>query len=223
VRPALNLATRPFRNERLPTLLVALAAVALVLVTVRHAFLLKDLLPGRVSALDREALGLDQELSGLREEAARLRGPRPDPERVKQWTSLRALVDQRAFSWTTLLASLEDVLPDGVRLVSIAPLLKDGRVTLEINAVARQFEDRHHLLRALDESPEFEEVFLRTAGDSEFGEEFAYTTRYLPGVASRPPAGPPSDAAEGPQIDPTDGTKPETSGPPTADASGDRS
>ena len=143
--------------------------------------------PDRVSALDREALALEQELRRLREEAARLRGPRPEPERVKQWASLRALVDQRAFSWTTLLASLEDVLPDGVRLVSIAPLLKDGRVTLEITAVARQFEDRHHLLRALDESPEFEDVFLRTAGDSEHGEEFTYTTRYLPGggVAAR--------------------------------------
>jgi Tfp pilus assembly protein PilN len=199
MRPALNLATRPFRNERLPMVLVGLAAAALLALTVRHAFVLKELLPGRVSALDREARGLEQEVSRLRQEAARLRGPRPDPERVKQWMALRGLVDRRAFSWTTLLASLEDVLPLGVRLVSIAPLLKDGKVTLDISAVARRFEDRHLLLRALDESPEFEEVFLRTAGDTDRGEEFTYSTRYLPGVAAvRAPPASPQDASGGP-------------------------
>jgi Tfp pilus assembly protein PilN len=214
VRPALNLASRPFRNERLPTVLVALAAAVLVLVTARHAFVLKDLLPGRVSALDREALGLEQELARLREEASRLQGPRPDPERLNQWTALRGLVDRRAFSWTTLLASLEDVLPQGVRLVSIAPLVKDGRVSLDISAVARQFDDRHQMLRALDESPEFEDVFLRTAGESDQGEQFTYTARYLPGVA-RP-------AAE-PAPDPTPAAPGESADLPSAEASGDRS
>jgi len=197
VRPSLNLASRPFRNERLPAVLMGLAAFALVLLTVRHVVALKDLLPGRVSALDQEALGLEQELAGLRQEAARLRGPKPDPERLKQWTSLRGLVDRRAFSWTTLLASLEDVLPIGVRLVSIAPSLKDGKVTLDIAAVARRFEDRHLLLRELDKSPEFEEVFLRTAGESDRGEEFTYSTRYLPEVAARPAAADPAEPAAG--------------------------
>jgi Tfp pilus assembly protein PilN len=195
VRPVLNLASRPFRNERLPALLVSLAGLVLVLVTVRHVFMLKELLPGRVSALDREALGLEQELSRERQEAARLRGPKPDPERLKQWTALRGLVDKRAFSWTTLLSSLEDVLPIGVRLVSIAPTLKDGKVTLEISAIARRFEDRHELLRALDKSPEFEDVFLRTAGETDRGEDFTCTTRYLPGVAR--PAAPVPAAAPG--------------------------
>jgi Tfp pilus assembly protein PilN len=196
MRPVLNLASRPFRNERLPLVLVSLAALALAVLTVRHAVMLKDLLPGRVSALDREALGFEQELAGLRQEAARLRGPKPEPERMKQWTALRGLVDKRAFSWTTLLSSLEDVLPMGVRLVSIAPQLKDGKVTVEISAIARRFEDRHELLRAMDKSAEFEDVFLRTAGESDKGEDFTCSTRYLPGVASRPPvAAPPAEPA----------------------------
>jgi Tfp pilus assembly protein PilN len=186
VRTGLNLASRPFRNERLPLVLVSLAALALAVLTVRHIVVLKDLLPGRVSALDREALGFEQELAGLRQEADRLRGPKPDPERLRQWTALRGLVDKRAFSWTTLLSSLEEVLPIGVRLVSIAPQLKDGKVTIEISAIARRFEDRHELLRTMDKSAEFEDVFLRTAGDSEKGEDFTCSSRYLPGVASRP-------------------------------------
>jgi type IV pilus assembly protein PilN len=208
VRPALNLASRPFRNERLPAALVSLAAVVLVGVTIRHVLVLKDLLPGRVSALDREALGLEQDLGRLREEATRLRGPRPDPERLKQWTALRTLVDKRAFSWTTLLSNLEDVLPIGVRLVSIAPQLKDGKVTLEISAIARRFEDRHELLRALDKSPEFEEVFLRSAGESTHGEEFTCATRYLPGVAPRPAAARPAAPAADDDAEPADETEP---------------
>jgi Tfp pilus assembly protein PilN len=215
VRVDVNLASRPFRNERLPALLVVLAAVALSIVTLRHAFVLKDLLPGRVSALDREALGLEQELAQLREEEARLQGPRPEPERLRQWKALRGLVDQRAFSWTALLASLEKVLPLGVRLVAIAPVVKDGRVTVDVTAVARRFEDRHEMLRALDESPEFEDVFLRTATDSDRGEEFNCTTRYLPGMAPAPEGRPaPGPAPEGPE---------ESVLAPSADPSGDPS
>lgn len=190
MRPVLNLATRPFRNERLPSLLVGLAAAALFVLTVKHALVLKDLLPGRVSALDREAVGLEQEVSRLRADATSLRGPRPDPERVKQWVALRGLVDRRAFSWSGLLASLEEVLPTGVRLVSITPNLKDGQVWLDISAVARRFEDRQKLLHSLEESPQFEEVFLRNAGETDRGEEFSYSARYLPGVVAgtAPPA-----------------------------------
>ncbi len=195
MRPALNLASHPFRNERLPSLLVGLAAAAVLVLTVRHAVMLKDLLPGRVSALDQEAVGLEQEVARLRREANDLRAPRPDPERVKQWMALRALVDRRAFSWSALLASLEGLLPTGVRLVSIAPNLKDGQVWLDIAAVARGFEDRQALLYSLQKSPQFEEVFLRNAGETEQGEEFGYSARYLPGEAEKPPAPPSEDAA----------------------------
>lgn len=191
MRPALNLATRPLRNERLPSVLVALAAVALLALTLKHAVMLKDLLPGRVSALDHEAAALEEEVVKLRGEAADLRGPRPDPERLKQWAGLRGLVDRRSFSWSTLLNSLEDVLPPGVRLLSIAPNVKDGQVWLQINAVARRFEDRQALLRSLQQSPEFQEVFLESAGETEAGEEFTYVARYTPAPppAPQPPTG----------------------------------
>ena len=188
VRPALNLATRPFRNERLPSLLFGLAAAAVLALTAQHALTLMDLLPGRVSALDREAVTLEQEVTRLQSEATSLRGPRPDPQRLKQWVALRGLVDRRAFSWSALLASLEDVLPTGARLVSITPNLRDGQVWLDIAAVARRFEDRQALLHSLEESPQFEEVFLRNAGESDRGEEFNYSARYLPGVPAPGPS-----------------------------------
>ena len=192
MRPVLNLATLPLRNERLPSVLMALGALLLLVVTARHVLTLKDLMPGRVSALDRDAAGLEQEVVKLRQEAQDLRGPRPDPERLKQWAGLRGLVDRRAFSWSTLLNSLEDVLPPGVRLVSITPTMKEGQVWLQMSAVARRFEDRQALFQSLQKSPEFQEVFLESSGETDSGEEFTYVARYTPGSG---PAAPP--AAEG--------------------------
>ena len=57
MRPA-NLARQPFRNERLPNLLFALAVLAVVVITVRHAFVVRALLPGRTSALHDEVMRL---------------------------------------------------------------------------------------------------------------------------------------------------------------------
>jgi Tfp pilus assembly protein PilN len=153
--------------------------------------MLKDLLPRRVSALDHEAAALEQEVVKLRQEASDLRAPRPDPERVKQWAGLRGLVDRRAFSWSTLLNSLEAVLPPGVRLVSITPNLKDGQVWLQMSAVARRFEDRQALFQSLQKSPEFQEIFLESAGETEAGEEFTYLARYTPGAVPAEPVEPP--------------------------------
>ena len=113
---------------------------------------------------------------------------------------LRALVDRRAFSWSALLASLEELLPAGVRLVSITPNLKDGRVSLDIAAVARGFEDRQALLYSLQESPQFEEVFLRNAGETDLGEEFGYSARYLPEAVAEKPEKP----AEAPASEPSE-------------------
>ena len=79
MRPA-NLARLPFRNERVPNLLFALAAVALIALTVRHAFLVRALLPGRTSALHEEVTRLEAEAVRLRAEQASLRGVAPEPK-----------------------------------------------------------------------------------------------------------------------------------------------
>ena len=67
MRPA-NLARLPFRNERLPNLLFAAAAVALAALTVRHALIVRALLPGRTSALHDDVTRLEAEATRLRAE-----------------------------------------------------------------------------------------------------------------------------------------------------------
>ena len=63
-----NLATRPFSNERLPALLMGLALVGLLVLSVKHAFVLGRLLPSRTAAVEGEVRSLERELLALRAE-----------------------------------------------------------------------------------------------------------------------------------------------------------
>jgi len=47
-----NLATRPLRNERLPAVLLGVALAGLLGLGVRHAFVLRELLPSRTAAVE---------------------------------------------------------------------------------------------------------------------------------------------------------------------------
>ena len=189
MRPA-NLARLPFRNERLPNLLFALAAVALVALTVRHAFLVRALLPGRTSALHEEVTRLEAEAVRLRAEQASLRSVAPEPKALARWLVVKELVDRRAFSWTNLFARLEERLPEGARLVSITPNVHRGEIGLDVLAVVRSPEVGWQFIRLLEEGGDFADVFPLSEGQ---GGDFHYTMRYRPRSA---PAAADAPAAE---------------------------
>jgi Tfp pilus assembly protein PilN len=178
---ALNLSSRPFRNERLPALLFGAACVLLVGLTVEHAVVALRLLPGRTSALMKEVDDLEAELARVRTETQSLRRPRPDKATVAQWALVKELVDRRSFSWTTLLSRLEAVLPADVRLVSITPEPKEGILRLKIAAVSRTAEEGLALVGKLDARKEFSDVFLLSQSDAgDGGAECTYEMVYHP-------------------------------------------
>jgi Tfp pilus assembly protein PilN len=88
-------------------------------------------------------------------------------------------VDQRAFSWTGLLGVLEEVLPAGVRLISIAPSVKEGQLHLDLSAVARKAEYGFDFMRALQERKEFQDVNLLGVGEGVEGAELTFSMRYV--------------------------------------------
>lgn len=185
MRRPLNLARRPFRNERLPTLLLALGCLVLLGVSVRHGFAIRDLLPERTAGIDGEVVKVEEEAARLRKESEELRGRSASKEDRAEWTAVRALVDRRAFSWTTLLACLEETVPPDVRLLSITPSEESGRVELTLRAVGRTVEDGLGFLDALLARDEFQEPFLTSVAERDEGVEFVYTMIY---VAGRRPA-----------------------------------
>jgi Tfp pilus assembly protein PilN len=200
VRP-LNLASQPFRNETLPSVLLALGAIVLVGLTVQHALTIRRLLPAQTSAAHRRAAALDQEAANLRAEVRTTRVARPASSVIAQWVLLKELVDRRAFSWTGLFRVLEEVLPPGVRLLSIAPRVEKDDVRLELSAASRSYEQGLELIRMLEDRPEFDMVYpVGREADAEES-RFRYTMRYVPqetpaGAPVAPAAPPPAEAGE---------------------------
>ncbi len=182
MRPV-NLARNPFRNQRLPNLLFALAWIVLLGVTAAHALAVRRLLPARTSARQREVAALEAESARLRAEAARARTERVDPAALARWTVVKDLVDRRALSWTALFARLEGVLPDGVRLVSIAPTLRRGDILLDVSAEVRSPDEGWDFVQRLEQRPEFSSVYPTSEGG--LG-AFHYTMRYRPGPEAHP-------------------------------------
>jgi hypothetical protein len=95
VRPWLNLASRPFRNQRLPSSLAALLWVGLLLATAQHARVLADLAPGGTSKAHRALTEAEQELGRLRTDRAKLELPEPSREERERWKTLQELIDRR--------------------------------------------------------------------------------------------------------------------------------
>jgi hypothetical protein len=194
----LNLASEPFRNETLPAVLTVLGWIVVAGLTIQHAVIIRRLLPGRTSAAHQELEKLEQEAAQLREESQQLRVTRPEGAVVTQWTLLKDLVDQRAFSWTGLFSVFEAALPPDVRLLTVTPTLDKGLVTLEFTAVARSYEQGLELIQVLEDRPEFSDVVPKTR-DTADQSRFQYQMRYQPQVAASPAPGaspPPEEATE---------------------------
>ena len=211
----LNLATRPFRNERLPSLLIALGFVLVGAVTLKHAVVAHRLLPSRTSGLARQVQDLEDERGRLADEASRLRGPRAEPAAVAQWAALTALVDRRAFSWSRLFGVLEDVLPPGVRLTAIQPKIeRDRSIVVDLTMLTRTNEDALLMIRTLQERPEFENVLPESRDTHEAVETFHVSMNYRP---DRAPSPSPSPSPE-PSTSPAPSPSPSAAGSPAPSA-----
>jgi Tfp pilus assembly protein PilN len=188
VSAPLNLARRPFRNERLPTLVLAAACLALAAATARHALVARDLAPGRSRDVASEVVAIEKEIDTLRAESADLRQLAAPPDALKEWAAVKRLVDRRMFSWTGLFAALEQALPPGVKLVSISPVDQDGQTELALTAVGRGSEDALALMASLQAHEEFEKAFLSGMNEGREGVDIPCTVRYAP--KARPGASP---------------------------------
>jgi len=212
VSAPLNLARRPFRNERLPTVALAAGCAGLVLATGGHVLVARDLAAGRSRDVASEVVKMEEEIGRLQTESAELRKVAAPPAKLKEWVAVKKLVDRRMFSWTGLFAALEEALPPGVRLVSVSPNEErgqTGRTELKLTAVGRSNEDALALMASLQAHPEFEGAFLDRWIEGREGFDIACTVWYAPRARpagkstpvdpkGKPVAEPDGDAAAGP-------------------------
>jgi len=195
----LNLASRPFRNQTLPALAFWCGSALLLAASLAQGLALKRLLSQRASAFHQEVATLEAESSRLNERARQLQALHVDKASLARWTLVKELVDRRLFSWTELLASLESVAPPGVRLLSITPQLRSGVITLDLTAEVGSAEDGIAFVRALEESPQFAEVYPLAVSERDRGAEFRYSLRYRPPAAG---TALPAPTAQAPEADP---------------------
>lgn len=186
MRAPVNLARQPFRNERLPTLLLGLGTAALVLASARQAQVAWELRPGRAQDIEREVQALEAESARLRAEASALREVAAPADVLREWAAVKSLVDRRAFSWTGLFAALERALPPGVRLVSVQPSEGGSATALALAAVGRSSEDALALLSSLQAEPDFQGAFLNGWSEGQEGVNISCTVSYVPRGGKRP-------------------------------------
>ena len=138
MRIALNLATRPYADIR-PTLKrLRIAMLVLLLISGGAAFGLHEV-HNRAEAARARAHSLDGEIahvSAKRQGYVRMM-QEPDNARLLAETKmLNGLFDEKAFSWTLTMESLETVLPGGVQVSTLEPVRDaDGHITLRMRVI----------------------------------------------------------------------------------------
>ena len=162
-----NLARHPFRNERLPWFLAGLLIVSAASISVAHGRFINRLLSGD----EANTVGLVREdearIAALEEGIAREPPLKIEASELSRLRSFKELVDRRVFPWRRLLTELETTLADDVRLTSIAPgVRRDAKgMFIHLQGLARTKDAAFSLAEALDASPAFSRVVLKSLAE----------------------------------------------------------
>ena len=179
----LNLASRPYRDYT-PVNLVAASMFVLMLILAWLNF--NTMLRYKVETKATRAklakvetdIEHERKLQGMSEQ--RLTGL--DLNRLGAQTKfVNAQLAQRAFSWSTLLDELESVLPEDVRILSIAPAFTEtGEITLGLTFHTKSTDGMVRTINSMNADPEFRDPFPSNESQIEGGYAFDLSVRYLP-------------------------------------------
>ena len=182
----LNLSTRPFPAYRVINLALLLFFVLISGVTAwqiysyRHYSSLVKNIRDKEKAAQVEKGTLANSLSEL---GARLDRP-ITKDKLAEIDFLNNLIVRKHFSWTTVFANLEGVIPDNVHLSTVAPEILKDKVSLHMEIVCRSISDESEFIRRLQASPVFQDVVVSreerkgTGGSGDAGVDLTVT--YFP-------------------------------------------
>lgn len=156
-----NLSTRPFYNLRAVRVLLGAVALLVLGLTLFNVAQLVRLTASQYT-LGARAADAEREAADLRADAARIRS-QIDPQELRVVADAareaNTIIDQRAFSWTDLLAQFEATLPPDVRITTVQPRLdKGGEFIVAVGVEARRSEDLDGFIEALETEGGFRNV-----------------------------------------------------------------
>jgi type IV pilus assembly protein PilN len=185
----INLASRPYEDARrfymqwLP-LLVVLGAIAITLcVYAYHRFDDSRQIERQLTEKRQQVTQLDKE----RSEAESILN-RPENSGTRdQAQFLNAIFARKAFSWTSVLADLEKIMPPRVQVVSIKPDLNaDGQLQFLLSVTSDRRDDAIDLVRRMETSPRFRDpqmVSEKAKSDSKENKlSVEIVSEYIPAV-----------------------------------------
>ncbi len=197
-----NLATRPFYNERLVHLALALVALIVLVLTVVNIGTLIRLsrqnttLSSRIrddrTAADDYARKARQTRQGIDQNALKVV--------VSAAQEANTLIDSRTFSWTEFFNHIESTLPPDVMLAAVRPTISDQGARVTMMVVARRPADIDEFLEGLEATGAFEKGLPRQRRQTDNGleeatieifyvPELAHAEAKEPAEAPKPPAG----------------------------------
>jgi type IV pilus assembly protein PilN len=157
MRVQLNLASRPFVELgplylRLRILIVLLAVIAaplwILVATEKHK---ASEAQARLSAVDQKIQAIEDQRQAFQ---AQMREPK-NAAVLSQSQFLNQMFASKAFSWTAVMMDLENVLPSGVQVMNIDPVVsRNGKVTIRLR-VSGPHDRAVDLVRNLEHSHRF--------------------------------------------------------------------
>lgn len=157
MRISVNLATRPFVELRPLFARLRLAMALLAVLAIGLGFGLSALTKkaqtaqARMDDLRGKTLAYQQE---RQKNEARMRQPQ-NMAVLKRSEFLNDLFASKSFSWTSVMMDLERVLPEGLQVTSIEPVIaKDGSVSIRLK-VSGDRDRAVQLVRNLEQSQRF--------------------------------------------------------------------
>jgi hypothetical protein len=168
----MNLATRPFYNERAVQAVIVALAVIIAIATAVNVVRLAAL-TSQDSALGAEAAEAERRTGALRQATARARSGL-DGARIADVTAAvqeaNAVIDGRTWSWTALFNWLETNLPPDVRITGITPRIdQKGAFVLGFTVESETVEGIERFLAALEATGRFEGLLVRQESETDEG------------------------------------------------------
>jgi Tfp pilus assembly protein PilN len=182
----LNLASKPYRNERPFIAVVVVSSLLIAFLTLMNFdswYRYRNetqTTRSKIATLEKQA-----EQERARTDAVNQKIKGVDVRLLaKQTQFANAQLAQRAFSWSELLDNLERVLPDYVRLETITPSFEpSGLVHLTLQCVARDGDGLVNTLNRFNRSQHFTNPFPTNEDHTDQGYRFNIGVDYKPSVA----------------------------------------
>ncbi len=208
-----NLALRPFRNERLPWLLVGLLIAFAAVISFAHGRFISRLVSGDEAKTVRAVREDEARIAELKEGLSKEPPLKVDSAELSRLRAFKELVDRRVFPWRLLLSELEGTLSEDVRLTRISPVpakSPGGGMQIQLSGEARSKDAAFSLAERLDASAAFSSAVLKSLVEKEAGNEVEFEVEVVFDPGGEPEKGrSPSESSAAP---------PDASGPPPSPA-----